>query len=113
MAVTSETMTTNKERFGLLRTRLSQPFVMVPILGWFLGALAAVLVELLVGLPIARALGMPRIPALFGIVIALQKPALIPSAFLYDLLIYILPILIIARLTAAPSQLDFGKAVQC
>jgi branched-chain amino acid transport system permease protein len=109
MAVTSETMTTNEERFGLLRTRLSQPFIMVPILGWFLGALAAVLIELLVGLPIARALGMPRIPALFGIVIALQKPALIPSAFLYDLLIYILPILIIARLTAAPSNWISGR----
>jgi len=109
MAVTSETLTTNRERLGLLRTRLSQPFVMVPILGWFLGAMTAVIIEQLVGLPIARALGMPRSPALFGVVIALQKPALIPSAFLYDLIIYILPILIIAWITMVPANWISGK----
>jgi branched-chain amino acid transport system permease protein len=82
---------------------------MVPILGWFLGAMTAVIIEQLVGLPIARALGMPRSPALFGVVIALQKPALIPSAFLYDLIIYILPILIIAWITMVPANWISGK----
>ena len=72
MAVTSDTMPTSRERWRQLRTRLSQPFVMVPILGWFLGALAAVMLEQLIGLTVARALGLPRIPALFGVTIALN-----------------------------------------
>ena len=109
MAVTSEAMTTNRERLSLFVARLSQPFVMVPILGWFLGALVAVVLEQLIGLTVARALGMPRIPALFGVVIALQKPALIPSAFLYDLLIYAIPILLVAWLTIRPANWLSGK----
>lgn len=109
MAVTSEAMTTNRERLSLFTARLSQPFVMVPILGWFLGALVAVVLEQLIGLMVARALGMPRIPALFGVVIALQKPALIPSAFLYDLLIYVIPILLVAWLTTRPANWLSGK----
>ena len=104
MAVTSETIPTSRERLDLLKTKISAPFVMVPILGWLFGALVAVSLEQLIGLQLARALGMPRIPALFGIVIALQKPELIPSAILYDLLIYVLPILLAARLIATPSN---------
>jgi branched-chain amino acid transport system permease protein len=109
MAVTSETLPTTRGRIGSLVSRISQPFATVPILGWFFGALAAVLLEQLVGLQIARALGMPRIPALFGITLALQKPELIPSAILYDLLIYILPILLIAKITATPANWLAGK----
>lgn len=109
MAVTSETLPTNRERFSTLASRVSQPFVLVPILGWFFGALVAVLLEQFVGLQIARALGMPRIPALFGISLALQKPALLPSAILYDILIYILPITLIAKITATPANWLSGK----
>jgi branched-chain amino acid transport system permease protein len=109
MAVTSEAISTNRERLGLLKTKISAPFVMVPILGWLFGALAAVLLEQLVGLQLAIALGMRRIPALFGIVIALQKPELIPSAVLYDLLIYVLPIILVARLSATSSNWLSGK----
>jgi branched-chain amino acid transport system permease protein len=104
MAVTSETLSTNRERLGLLKTKVSAPFVLVPLLGWFFGTLAAVLLEQLVGLTIARALGMPRIPALFGIVIALQKPALIPSVILYDILIYVLPITLVTKISATPAN---------
>jgi branched-chain amino acid transport system permease protein len=82
---------------------------MVPILGWFLGALTAVLLELLIGLTIARALGLPRIPALFGVTIALDKPFLIPSAILYDLLIYIIPVLLVARLVKSPANWLSGR----
>ncbi|UCF26711.1 MAG: hypothetical protein JSW42_08585, partial [Chloroflexota bacterium] len=109
MAVTSETLTSNRERFSTLISRVSQPFVMVPILGWFFGALVAVLLEQFIGLQIARGLGMPRIPALFGISIALQNPALIPSAILYDILIYILPITLIARISATPANWLSGR----
>jgi branched-chain amino acid transport system permease protein len=109
MAATSGTISTNRERLSQLKTMVSEPFVLVPILGWFLGALVAVLLEQFIGLQIARALGMPRIPALFGMVIALQKPELIPSVFLYDLLIYVLPITLVARLTANPTNWVVGR----
>jgi branched-chain amino acid transport system permease protein len=109
MAATSGTISTNRERLSQLKTMVSEPFVLVPILGWFFGALVAVLLEQFIGLQIARALGLSRIPALFGIVIALQKPELIPSAFLYDLLIYVLPISLVARLTATPTNWVVGR----
>jgi len=109
MAATSGTISTNRERLSQLKTMVSEPFVLVPILGWFFGALVAVLLEQFIGLQIARALGMPRIPALFGMVIALQKPELIPSVFLYDLLIYVLPITLVARLTANPTNWVVGR----
>jgi branched-chain amino acid transport system permease protein len=109
MAVTSETLPTNRERVSTLVARISEPFVLVPILGWFFGALIAVLLEQFVGLQVARALGMPRIPALFGISLALQKPALLPSAILYDILIYILPITLTAKVTVTPSNWLAGR----
>jgi branched-chain amino acid transport system permease protein len=88
---------------------ISKPFVLVPLLGWFFGTLVAVLLEQFIGLQLARALGMPRIPGLFGIALALQKPALIPSAILYDILIYILPITLVAKVTATPANWLTGR----
>jgi len=67
-------------------------------LGWLVAALVAVGLEQLVGLPLARVLGMSKVPALFGLVVALDKPILFPSALLYMILIYFLPIGIVARL---------------
>ncbi len=77
------------------RERLSQ----VPLLGWLLGALIAVSLELTIGGPLARALGMSRPPALFGFRIMIKTPTLIPSAVVYVLLIYLLPTVLVARLT--------------
>lgn len=73
-------------------------FAEVPLLGWLIGSLVAVVIERLVGLPLARLLGMPKIPALFGILFVLQKPLLIPSALVYVLIIYVLPIVLVAKL---------------
>lgn len=77
---------------------IRKQFSQVPLLGWLIAALVAVVLELLVGTPLARALGMSKIPVLFGAVIVLGKPVLIPSALVYLLLIYVLPIGLIARL---------------
>ncbi|MGH7410713.1 MAG: branched-chain amino acid ABC transporter permease [Candidatus Methylomirabilis sp.] len=66
-------------------------FSQVPLLGWLLGALVAVTLEHLVGTPVALALGLPRIPVLFGFLIVLATPTLIPSAILYTLCIYAVP----------------------
>jgi branched-chain amino acid transport system permease protein len=73
----------------------------IPLIGWLSGALVAVLLEQLIGTPLARGMWLPKVPVLFGCVIMLKKPMLIPSAMAYVLLIYILPIGVIARLGAA------------
>jgi branched-chain amino acid transport system permease protein len=70
-------------------------FRQIPVLGWLLGATAAVALERYFGTSLALTLGLPKIPVLFGFLIMLKKPVLIPGAVLYVLLIYILPAIII------------------
>ena len=86
------------QRLRAALSRFWQPYTTVPLLGWLLAALVAVGLEQFVGLPLARVLGMSKVPALFGLVVALDKPILFPSALLYMILIYFLPIGIVARL---------------
>ncbi len=73
----------------------------VPLLGWLFGALIAVALEHFVGTPFARSLGLPKALSLFGFLIMLKNPFLIPSSVVYVLLIYILPIGIVARFSAS------------
>ena len=75
-------------------------FSQVPLLGWLFGALIAVALEHFLGTQLALVLGLSKIPALFGSVIMLKKPVLIPGAVLYVVLIYVLPIGVFARLSA-------------
>jgi branched-chain amino acid transport system permease protein len=86
------------QRLRAALSRFWQPYKTVPLLGWLLAALVAVGLEQFVGLPLARVLGMSKVPALFGLVVALDKPVLFPIALLYMILIYFLPIGIVARL---------------
>jgi branched-chain amino acid transport system permease protein len=74
-------------------------FSQVPLIGWFLGALAAVALERYIGTSLALTLGLPKIPVLFGFLIMLKKPVLIPGAVLYVLLIYVLPAVVLTWLT--------------
>ncbi len=76
----------------------------VPLLGWLLGILAAVILERLIGTDLAPGIGLPKIPALFGIDIMLKKPLLIPNAILYSLLIYALPVGIVAVASASVTN---------
>ena len=73
----------------------------VPLLGWLIGFLIAVGLEMAIGTPLARGLGLPKAPVLFGFVIMLKKPLLIPGAAFYLFLVYLLPIGLIARFGAA------------
>jgi branched-chain amino acid transport system permease protein len=101
MGVGLESLSANRSG---ARKRLSQfwePFRQVPLLGWLVGTLIAALLEQLIGTPLARGLGMSKPPALFGLVIMLKQPALIPSALTYVLLIYLVPIGLVARFGAA------------
>jgi branched-chain amino acid transport system permease protein len=75
-------------------------FSNVPLLAWLLGILGAVVCEKEVGLTVAQAVGLPKIPVLFGILYMLKEPALIPGALLYILLIYLLPSCVVAKLLA-------------
>ena len=87
-----------------LLAKMRDAFAQVPLLGWLLGALAAVIVERFAGYPLALDLGMSEMPALFGLEIVFGQPALIPGAILYVLLIYLLPFGIVAWLSSWPAN---------
>jgi branched-chain amino acid transport system permease protein len=83
----------------------------VPLLAWLLGVLVAVGLEMAIGTPLAHGLGLPKVPVLFGFLIMLKKPLLIPSTLLYLALIYVLPIGLVARLGAAAFNRLAAKLV--
>lgn len=112
-----------------LLAKVRPQLAMIPLLGWLLGALLATVIEQARGEPLAQALGLPGIPGLFGLRIILTplfeiiltilqallrrdlgllsglstivpELALIPSAVAYVLLVYALPTLVVARLSA-------------
>ena len=98
MELTNDRLSTDKTH---IFSRIRILFSRVPLLSWLLGALVAVALEHLVGTPFARMLGLRKAPMLFGFVIMLKKPMLIHSAVIYFILIYLLPITVVARLSAA------------
>jgi branched-chain amino acid transport system permease protein len=91
---------TERSRARILRVFFSG----IPLLAWLIGALVAVLCEKAVGLWVADAVGLPRIPVLFGILFMLKEPSLIPAALLYTTVIYIVPSCITARILSTPAN---------
>ncbi len=91
---------------------LSNFFSPIPLLGWLSGAVIAVFLEHVIGNSLAVALGLPRIPVLFGFVIALKEPTLIPGAIAYVFLIYVIPICIIGRVSAPITNLFAEKLLK-
>ena len=87
-----------------VRQWLRSQFGAVPLLGWLAGALVAVLLEIFVGTPLARVLGMSKAPVLFGFTVVLKEPVYIPSVIVYVLLIYLLPVALVARLSIRPAN---------
>lgn len=81
-----------------LRKRISQAFATVPMIGWLISMLCAVLIEYQFGDGLAYLLNMEKMPALFGATIALKHPQLMPAVLLYVLLIYVVPVLAISKL---------------
>jgi branched-chain amino acid transport system permease protein len=89
-----------------MRRHFWMPFSRVPLLGWLAGILVAVTLERLAGAPLALAIGLEKVPVLFGFVIMLKTPSLIPSAVLYVLLIYAVPTAVVTRFcTSAANRL--------
>lgn len=75
-------------------------FSNVPMLGWFLGFFTSVLLEYFWGYDyISYYLNLPKIPVLFGALIFLKDPSLIHWVIAYDLVVYIIPILLIAKVS--------------
>ena len=72
----------------------------IPAMGWLIGAFVAVLIEFSLGAFLAQLLGMTSLPALFGFRILLTEPVLIPSMLLYLFLVYVLPTIVVGRVTA-------------
>ncbi|MFC1813378.1 branched-chain amino acid ABC transporter permease [Thermodesulfobacteriota bacterium] len=89
----------SSKNINTLRAKIFDFFSRVPLLGWLLGILIAVVLEHFLGDLAADVLRLPKIPALFGVLIMLKKPLLIPSAILYVMLIYGFPICAVARLS--------------
>jgi branched-chain amino acid transport system permease protein len=82
------------------------------LLAWLFGALLSVLVETQVGDGLASLLGLPKIPVLFGFVLAMKEPLLLPGALAYVFLIYIMTITLAAKLTAKPFNMLAAKLIQ-
>lgn len=83
----------------------------VPVLGWLLGALAAVLVEQAFGPALAVALDLGKPPVLFGLQDIFNDIAHTPHSMAYVLLIYVIPLLIVALPTKALTNAFAGKLV--
>lgn len=85
--------------------KLKNIFSQIPLLSWLLGALLAVTLESWVGKDLAIALGMSRIPTLFGVTIMFKTPQMIPNTLAYVVTMYLLPAIIVAVVTAAVVNL--------
>jgi branched-chain amino acid transport system permease protein len=112
MTTNSVSLPSTRQRIRAALSKFWRPYRPVPLLGWLLAALVAVGLEQLIGLPLARVLWMSKIPALFGTLVVLSDPILIPSALLYMLLIYILPMGIVARLIASITNKIAAKLME-
>jgi branched-chain amino acid transport system permease protein len=84
----------------------------IPLLGWLSGAVIAVFLEHVIGNLLAVSLGLPKIPVLFGFVIALKEPMLIPGAIIYVFLIYVIPICVIGWMSSPVTNLFAGKLLK-
>jgi branched-chain amino acid transport system permease protein len=84
----------------------------VPLLAWLFGGLISVLIEQQIGERLANLLGLPKIPVLFGFMLAMKEPLLLPGALAYVLVLYVLTILLIGKITARPFNLMAAKMMQ-
>src|SRR4030042_1459345 len=98
----------------LVRTsrNLRASYSRVPLLGWLCGALIAVTLERFAGTPVALALGLPKIPVLFGLDIMLKKPILVPNAILYVFFVYGLPMGVTTRSSISLTNRLAGRLIR-
>lgn len=95
------------EQPGFLRKKrdaVARIFGRVPLIGWLVGALAAVMMERYLGDAISYYLGLPKIPVLFGCLIMFKKPEFITGAIGYLLIVYAVPLLPVVLLLTKPAN---------
>lgn len=92
--------------------RLRQFLGDVPLLAWLFGGLISVLIEQQIGERLASLLGLPKIPVLFGFMLAMKEPLMLPGALAYVLVLYVLTIVLIGKMTARPFNLMATKMIQ-
>lgn len=109
MAAITGKFPANKQTLRAFFKKAWSPFVQTPMLGWLIGVIVAVLLEYLIGTQLARMVGLDKIPVLFGSLIILKEPSLIPSVIIYVSLIYILPVFSIAWLGAGIANKAAAK----
>ncbi|MFZ5810209.1 MAG: branched-chain amino acid ABC transporter permease [Chloroflexota bacterium] len=111
MADSNEMIPAKRSWWRRLSHTWNEWFGDIPLLAWLLGAIVAALLEMFVGHAFARLIGMPKAPVLFGFLLALKTPILIPPAILYNIVIYALPVLIVAKLISRWSNLAAEKLI--
>jgi branched-chain amino acid transport system permease protein len=110
------------KKAGSLVSRAGEFFRPVPMLGYLLGFLVCVLWERAAGVHLAAFLGLPNMPALFGILAIFKVLAglvnllihgsafnwatlvQIPMALTYLAVIYLIPLALVARVTVRPAN---------
>lgn len=89
--------------------RIRGHLAQIPLMGWLAGALVAALVESVIGPLVTILVGLPTMPAIFGLSIIFSRPVLIPSILLYLVVVYVLPTYVVARLSV--PLMDRGLAL--
>ncbi len=97
MTAVSDSYPRQKKWFSSLAEQWNKWFSDVPMMAWLIGGLFSAILEHFIGNPFAQLIGMPKAPVLFGFLIALKTPILIPPAILYNIVIYAIPVLAVAR----------------
>ncbi len=98
--IQADAPTDHREPAGGWRTALAR----IPMLGWLFGGLSAVILEHFLGTALAQGVGLAKVPALLGCLIMLKTPLLIPRVLIFVVLIYLIPILVIARTFRDPAN---------
>jgi len=79
----------------------------VPLISWLIAFSVTVALEIFIGQALARMVGLSKPPALFGVALVLDDPAKFLSAIIYMILVYGLPVGVIAYLTkGAGNQIE-------
>ncbi len=82
-------------------------------MAWLIGSIVAALVEMSVGSVIAYGIGLSGgVPPVFGLSLIFSKPLEIPSIILYLLVVYLIPIYVVARLLSRPADKIMSRLPQ-
>lgn len=89
-----------RETFAGVRRRAAG----VPLFAWLAAFLTSAGLEVAVGERLADAIGLDKVPALFGMLIVLDEPARLPHALLYVSAVYVLPAIAVTTLLAGAAN---------